>query len=135
MRPKPPPKASATKKSITVPAAKETVAAGIGPMSRPSAALIGACVANPAPTARVRAMAVPRSIALTLSRLPRQQADQRVAAGHADLRQAREVARGRRGPHPGAGLRRRRRAPVELVDVEPARDVVGEQVEGAVGRD
>ena len=46
---------------MTVPAAKETVAAGIGPMSRPSAELIGACMAKPAPTASVRAMALPRS--------------------------------------------------------------------------
>jgi len=51
-------------------AANETVAAGIGPMSRPSAELIGACIAKPAPTARVRAMAIPRSIAPTLQTHP-----------------------------------------------------------------
>src|SRR5688500_15062643 len=61
MRPKPPPNATATTNSAIVPAAKETVAAGLGPMSLPSAELIGACMAKPAPTASVRAMAVPRS--------------------------------------------------------------------------
>src|SRR4051794_22639678 len=112
MRPKPPPKASATMNSMIVPAAKETVAAGIGPMSRPSAELIGACMAKPAPTASVRAMALPRSIAPTLQALPRQQADQRVGAGDLRPRQPGEVRRRLLGPHPGAALGRRRRRAV-----------------------
>src|SRR5215204_4996954 len=135
MRPKPPPNASATTNSMTVPAANDTVAAGIGPMSRPRAELIGACMANPAPTASVRAMADPRSIAPTLQGLQRQQADQRVGARDPRLRQPGEVRRRLRGPHPGAALGRRRRRAVEPVDVQTAGDVVREQVERAVGRD
>src|SRR5688572_11978027 len=131
MRPKPPPNAIATTRRAIVPAAKETAAAGIGPMSRPSAELIGACMAKPAPTASVSKIAVPRSTTPTLQAPPRsnpatpqpsavdvgrrskphrgaaptgavpraatgrraagrlllrQQADQRVVLGHADLR-------------------------------------------------
>src|SRR4051812_393510 len=48
--------------SVTVPAAKLTVAAGSGPMSRPSAELIGACMANAPPTAIVSVTARPRSM-------------------------------------------------------------------------
>ena len=48
--------------SVIVPTANETAAAGIAPMSRPSAELIGACIAKPAPTAIVRATAVPLSM-------------------------------------------------------------------------
>src|SRR5215218_1229309 len=87
--------------SATVPAPKETTAAGSGPMSFPSAELIGAWAAKPAPTASVSTMAVPLSTARRLA-----------AGGHAMARRGAAAER-----LAGGGVER-----VHALGVEPQLD-------------